>query len=281
MDSRIPGVKLSSGSVVPALGQGTWYMGQDRRSRLQEINALRLGVDLGMTLIDTAEMYADGGAEEVVGEALAGQRDSVFIVSKVLPSNASARGTIEACERSLRRLQTDIIDLYLLHWRSHVGLEETVTAFDRLIAAGKIKNWGVSNFDMDDMDELVSVDGGAAVAVNQILYNLQRRGPELELMPWCLERDIPIMAYSPIEQGRLLRHSTLVEIGIEWETSPAVIALAWVLMHEKVIAIPKSSNPQHVRENRRAADITLTSDQLARIERAFRSPAHKVPLEML
>lgn len=274
-------IKLLSGSEVPVLGQGTWYMGDDARKRPLEADALRLGIDLGMNLIDTAEMYASGGAEEVVGQAIQGRRDSVFVVSKVLPSNASRDGTIKACEQSLRRLQTDFIDLFLLHWRGHYALEETIAGFEALIETGKIRSWGVSNFDVDDMQKLDSLAGGNAVAVNQVLYNLTRRGPEVELMPWCALRNIPLMAYSPIEQGRLLKHPVLTAIARELETTAAVVALAWVLHQDGVIAIPKSSNPVHIHENRKAADLRLTPPQLSALDYAFERPKRKEPLEML
>ncbi len=281
MSANIPTTALPSGELVPVLGQGTWFMGEDRRKSGQETDALRLGIDLGMTLIDTAEMYASGGAEEVVGEAIEGRRDEVFLVSKVLPSNASRQGTILACERSLKRLRSETIDLYLLHWRGSYALEETVAAFDDLIRAGKIRSWGVSNFDTDDMEEIVPLSGGDKVASNQILYNLARRGPEFDLMPWCRARNIPLMAYSPIEQGRLLRNATLAGVAKECGATPAAVALAWVLSHDGVIAIPKSSNPEHLRDNRKACDLKLTAEQLARLDRAFPAPGRKTALEML
>lgn len=281
MVAPIPLVKLASGRQVPALGQGTWYMGEDERERRREAEALRCGIDLGMTLIDTAEMYADGGAENVVGEAIAGRRDAVFLVSKVLPYNASAKGTVEACEHSLKRLGTDRIDLYLLHWRGRYPLGETIEAFEALQTSGKIVDWGVSNFDTDDMEELESVPGGKAVATNQILYNLTRRGPEFDLIPWCGGRNIPLMAYSPIEQGRLLRSSVLVEIAAETGLTPAAVALAWTMRDGNVIAIPKSSNMQHVRDNRKAASIRLSDEQRERLDRVFAPPRRKVALEML
>ena len=281
MTGTISQITLPSGQTVPALGQGTWYMGEDSTQRRYEIEALRSGIDLGMTLIDTAEMYADGEAEDVVGEAITGRRDDVFLVSKVLPFNASRKGTIEACERSLQRLRTDHIDLYLLHWRGRYPLEETVAAFDELQHAGKIVSWGVSNFDTDDMKELVGIAGGNAVATNQILYNLTRRGPEFDLMPWCAGRKIPLMAYSPIEQGRLLGNSVLAEIASETGGTPASVALAWAMRSGNVIAIPKSSNLHHVRDNRKAADLRLSEDQLKRLDRAFAPPSRKTALEML
>lgn len=274
-------IKLPSGSDVPVLGQGTWYMGEDARRRNEEAAALKLGIDLGMTLIDTAEMYAQGGAEAVVGQALEGRRDSVFLVSKVLPSNASRSGTIRACEQSLRRMRTDSIDLYLLHWRGGYALDETIAGFETLIESGKIRSWGVSNFDVGDMEELYAAGGGDAVCVNQILYNLKRRNPEVELIPWCVSRNIPLMAYSPIEQGRLLNHPALAAIAQELETTAAAVALAWVLGQNGVIAIPKSGNPKHIHENRRAADIRLAPVQIDRLNQAFERPRRKMPLEML
>src|SRR5882757_7577420 len=209
--------KLPSGEAIPVLGQGTWHMAEHPRRRAEEIAALRQGLDLGLTLIDTAEMYADGAAEELVGEAIAGRRDEVFLVSKVLPSHATRSGTTSACERSLQRLATDRVDLYLLHWRESVPLEETVEAFSSLVRAGKIRNWGVSNFDVADMEELIEVPGGEAVQTNQVLYNLTRRGIEFDLLPWCTKRALPVMAYSPIEQGRLLNHAILQKIAEQYD----------------------------------------------------------------
>ncbi len=281
MTGTIPQIKLPSGQTVPALGQGTWYMGENAGERNHEVEALRHGIDLGMTLIDTAEMYADGEAEDAVGEAIAGRRDDVFLVSKVLPYNASRRGTIEACERSLERLGTDRIDLYLLHWRGRHPLAETVAAFEALQQAGKIVAWGVSNFDTSDLKELSGVAGGQSVATNQILYNLTRRGPEFDLMPWCDQHLIPLMAYSPIEQGRLLGNRVLAEIATECDVTPAAVALAWTMRNGNVIAIPKSSNLHHVRDNRKAADLRLSGEQLARLDQAFAPPSRKVALEML
>lgn len=272
---------LPSGEIVPALGQGTWYMGEDRRLLQQEADALRLGVDLGMTLIDTAEMYANGHAEEVVAEAMSGRRDEVFLVSKVLPSNASHQGTIAACERSLKRLKCESIDLYLLHWRGGYPLAETIAGFQDLIRAGKIRHWGVSNFDTDDLEELYALDGGKEVATNQVLYNLARRGVEYDLLPWCRSRRMPVMAYSPIEQGRVLGHPALARVAEETGASPAAVALAFVLQHDGVIAIPKASTPAHVWDNRTALDLELTAGQLAVLDAAFPAPRQKRPLEML
>ncbi|WP_159717867.1 aldo/keto reductase [Geminicoccus flavidas] len=274
-------VELPGGERVPALGQGTWYMGERSASRAAEVAALRRGIELGMTLIDTAEMYGEGGAEIVVGEAVAGQRDGVFIVSKVYPHNASSKGTLAACERSLQRLNTDRIDLYLLHWRGRYPLAETVAAFERLQRDGKIRYWGVSNLDTDDMEELSAVPGGRACAANQILLNLTRRGPEFDLLPWCRQRGMPVMAYSPIEQGRLPASPELDEVARRHGVDRFAVALAWVLHHPGVIAIPKASSQTHVAANRRAADLRLDKDDLALLDRAFPPPRRKRPLEML
>lgn len=256
-------------------------MGEDARARQAEVVALRCGLDLGMTLIDTAEMYANGGAEEVVGEAIAGRRQEVFLVSKVLPSNASRRGTIKACDSSLRRLQTDCLDLYLLHWRGGIPLSETVEAFNTLIRDGKIRSWGVSNFDTSDMQELVGGAGSEAVATNQVLYNLMRRGIEYDLLPWQRKHKIPIMAYSPIEQGRMLENKTLSAVAHRHGATPAQVALAWLLGQEGVIVIPKAATLEHVRENRAATGLRLTSADLAELDRAVPPPKKKKPLEML
>jgi diketogulonate reductase-like aldo/keto reductase len=270
---------LPSGETIPVFGLGTWKMGEDSRHASAEADALRLGLDLGATLIDTAEMY--GNAESVVGEAISGRRDGLFIVSKVLPSNASHSGTIAACERSLKRLRTDRIDLYLLHWRGGVPLDETVEAFEALKAAGKIRHWGVSNFDTDDMGELTSVPAGENCQANQVLYNLSRRGPEFDLSPWCRQRGMPIMAYSPVERGKLARNQKLDAIAARHEATPAQIALAWTMAQPGVIAIPKASRPEHIRQNIAALDITLTSEDLAELDRAFPPPRGKQPLEMI
>jgi diketogulonate reductase-like aldo/keto reductase len=274
-------VDLPSGEQVPALGQGTWHMGEDRRRRADEVAALKLGIDLGMTLIDTAEMYASGGAEEVTREAIAGRRDEVFLVSKVLPSNASRAGVIRSCEASLRRLGTDRIDLYLLHWRGRTPLAETVGAFEALKRDGKIRHWGVSNFDTDDMEELLGVDGGDAVQTNQILYNLSSRGVEYDLVPWSNERGIPLMAYSPVNQGSLIGDRRLEVIALRHGATLAQIALAWALRRKGVIAIPKAVEPDHIRQNRAALDIELGAAALAELDRAFPPPRRKVPLEMI
>jgi diketogulonate reductase-like aldo/keto reductase len=280
-NSDLPAVKLPSGETVPQLGQGTWHMGESGRARKDEVTALKLGLDLGMTLIDTAEMYGNGGAEEVVAEAVAGRRDECFIVSKVLAENSTRAGTIAACERSLKRLKTDRIDLYLLHWRGRPELEETVSGFEALLASGAIRAWGVSNFDIEDMEELVALHGGAACASNQVLYNLRRRGIEAGLLPWCRERGIPIMAYSPIEQGRLLRHAALKDIATRHNATPAQIALAWLLRQDGTIVIPKSADIARVRENRDSAGVQLTDADLTALDSAFPPPKGPRPLEIL
>jgi diketogulonate reductase-like aldo/keto reductase len=273
--------KLPSGLAVPVLGQGTWYMGDEAHRRKDEIASLRLGLDLGMTLIDTAEMYGDGASEKLVGEAIAGRRDEVFLVSKVLPSNASRSGTIAACERSLRRLGTDCIDLYLLHWRGRTPFAETIAAFEALQDAGKIRYWGVSNMDVDDMREIERAPGGDAMATNQVLYNLTRRGIEYDLLPQAQDRGLPLMAYSPIEQGRLTDYPEVQDIADRHGVTPAQVALAWVLRQEGVIAIPKASTPEHVRENRAALDLQLTAEDLAELDDMFPPPDGPEPLEMI
>jgi len=270
-----------SGVSVPVLGQGTWKMGERRERSGREVAALRLGIELGMTLIDTAEMYASGGAEDVVREAIAGRRDEVFIVSKVVPSNASRAATIRACEASLKRLGTDRIDLYLLHWRGGVPLAETVDAFETLKASGRIAAWGVSNFDVDDMEELEALPAGGAVATNQVLYNLGSRGIDFDLLPWQRQRGIPVMAYSPVGEGDLARDRRLQGIADRHDATPAQIALAWTLRGEGVIAIPKASQEAHVRDNRGAADIRLTPQDLADLDAAFPPPNRKQPLAMV
>ncbi len=278
---KLPQVRLPSGEKVPQLGQGTWRMGESARVRKEEVAALKLGLDLGMTLIDTAEMYGTGGAEEVVAEAVAGRRDECFIVSKVLPENATKAGTIAACARSLKRLKTDRIDLYLLHWRGEPSLEETLAGFEALKASGAIRHWGVSNFDVDDMEELFRLAGGAACATNQVLYNLRRRGIEAGLLPLCRERAVPLMAYSPFEQGRLLRERVLTQVAIRHRATPAQIALAWILRQGDMMVIPKTSSEARVRENRAALDIELTERDLAELAKAFPPPKRRRPLEVL
>jgi diketogulonate reductase-like aldo/keto reductase len=274
-------VTLPSGETVPALGQGTWQMAETASRRKQEIEALRLGVELGMTLVDTAEMYGEGASEELVAEAIVGERDRLFLVSKVYPHNASRQGVVQACERSLRRLKTDRLDLYLLHWRGSVPLEETVAGFEELRRSGKIRHWGVSNFDVGDMEELLRVPAGENCAANQVLYNVTRRGPEFDLIPWMTEQRMPLMAYSPIEQGRLPRGGVLQRIGQKYGASPFQIALAWLLQTPDVIAIPKASSSDHVRDNHRALEIRLGPEDLEAIDAEFRPPRRKRPLEMI
>lgn len=277
----IPTIQLPSGEAVPVLGQGTWAMAENPRSRRDEVASLRLGLDLGMSLIDTAEMYADGRAEELVAEAIAGRRTEVFLVSKVLPGNATRQGTIAACERSLKRLKTDRIDLYLLHWRGRPPLEETLDAFATLVRDGKIRYFGVSNFDPADMAELWRLPGGPGAATNQVLYNLTRRGIEYDLVPWCRERGVPIMAYSPIEQGRMLNHPALQSVALRHGATPAQVALAWLLRQDGLIVIPKAGRPAHARENRAALDLRLTEPDLTELSHAFPAPTGPTPLEML
>ncbi|MCA0014186.1 aldo/keto reductase [Mesorhizobium sp. B292B1B] len=281
MPSSVRTTTLPSGEAVPVLGQGTWKMGEDSRRRAEEVNALKLGLDLGVKLIDTAEMYASGGAEEVVAEAIAGQRAEVFLVSKVLPSNASRAGVRRACENSLKRLATDRIDLYLLHWPGSVPLAETIEAFEALKKAGKIRHWGVSNFDTGEMEELVGLPDGGNVQTNQVLYNLVRRGIEFDLAPWSRQRGIPLMAYSPVEQGALARNASLDAVAARHGATAAQIALAWVMHQEGVIAIPKASSQEHVRQNVAALDIKLTGEDLADLDRAFPPPGRKRGLEMI
>ncbi|KLK91775.1 aldo/keto reductase [Microvirga vignae] len=274
-------VTLPTGETVPALGQGTWQMAEVRGKRAQEIEALRLGVELGMTLIDTAEMYGEGASEELIAEALGSERDRLFLVSKVYPHNASRRGVVEACERSLKRLKTDHLDLYLLHWRGSVPLEETVAGLEELRRSGTIRHWGVSNFDTDDMEELFYIEGGTDCTTNQVLYNVTRRGPEYDLIPWMVERRMPLMAYSPIEQGRLPKTGILQTIGRNHGASPYQVALAWLLQKRGIIAIPKASSPAHVRDNQRALEIRLSPEELDAIDAEFPAPKRKRPLEMI
>jgi diketogulonate reductase-like aldo/keto reductase len=277
---------LPSGRPMPVLGQGTWGMGERRAEFGAEVAALKLGLDLGVTLVDTAEMYGEGSAEIVVAEAIAGRRDEVCLVSKVYPHNATRRGTVAACERSLKRLKTDHLDVYLLHWRGSVPLAETLEAFAALKQAGKILNYGVSNFDTADMEEAAALPGGNSIATNQVLYNLINRGIEWDLMPWCAGRGVPIMAYSPFVSEppaltRLLGNPALTSVAERHGATAAQIALAWLLHQPGVVAIPKAVQPAHIRANRAAYDIKLTSDDLAALDRAFPPPRKKVPLAML
>lgn len=276
-------IPLPSGGKVPTLGLGTWRMGESARNRQTEINALKYGLELGMTLIDTAEMYGEGGAETVIAEAIAACacRASVFLVSKFYPHNATRKGVLAACDRSLGRLKTDYLDLYLLHWRSSVSLLETLDALESLKTAGKIRDYGVSNFDAADMEEAYALHQGKAIATNQVLYNLSRRGIEWDLLPWCREHRIPIMAYSPIEQGRLLKHPTLKAIAQQHGVTSAQIAIAWLLQQEGVIVIPKSSTLAHLEQNYAALDIQLSPEELQRLDDAFPPPSKPTPLQML
>jgi diketogulonate reductase-like aldo/keto reductase len=281
MTTDIATVNLPDGERIPKLGQGTWEMGEQPARRAMEIAALRAGVELGMTLIDTAEMYGDGATETLLGEALAGLRERVFLVSKVYPHNASRRGVQAACEHSLKRLKTDRLDLYLLHWRGSVPLEETVEGFEALKRGGKIRHWGVSNFDTEDMDELMSVPGGEACATNQILYNVARRGPEFDLLPWLRARNMPAMAYSPVDHARLPKRSPLDDLADARSVSVFQVALAWVLQQPDVFAIPKAGRVEHVHDNHRALELQLSADECAAIDAYFRPPRSKRPLEML
>ena len=272
--------KLFSGATMPVLGLGTWRMGESPRRRADELDALKYGLDLGYPMIDTAEMYGDGGAEEIVGEAIAGRSVRPFIVSKVYPHNASRAGTIAACERSLKRMGIERIDLYLLHWRGGARIEETFEAFHRLRDAGKIGDFGVSNFDLEDMEDAAHLDKGLN-ASNQVLYCLSRRGPEFDLLPWMRKRSIPLMAYSPLDQGSLLREPALRKLADGLGCTPAQLAIAWLLAQPGVVTIPKSSTRERVKENLAAVDLALTPQTLAVLDRAFPPPKGKQPLEML
>lgn len=274
-------IPLPCGIAVPALGLGTWFIGEDRGRRAQEIAGLQRGIERGLTLIDTAEMYGDGRAEQLVGEAIAGRRDRVFVVSKVYPHNASRRAMPRSCDASLERLGIDTIDLYLLHWPGGVPLEETVEAFEALQRAGKIRHWGVSNFDRDGMEELATIPGGAAAQVDQVLYNLGRRGVEWDLQPLLRHRRQPLMAYSPLEQGRLLRTRALAAFAQKHGMTPAQAALGWLLAQQGVIAIPRSGTPERVDDYTGALDKPLTSAQLAELERLFPPPKGPSALDML
>ena len=282
---KVRTIQLPSGRSIPVLGQGTWNIGESRSRRQVEVEALRLGLNLGMNLIDTAEMYGEGEAEEIVGEAIADRpRAEVFIVSKVYPHNATRRGVIEACARSLRRLKAGYIDLYLLHWRGDVPLVETLEAFQFLKDRGDIRDFGVSNFDVDDMEEAYVLPGGEEICTNQVLYNLTYRGIEWDLLPWCQEKNIPIMAYSPVGQDsagkkRIFANPAVKSIAARHDASPAQIALAWLLRQPELVVIPKATQPQHIRENRAAHDIELTDQDFQELDKAFPPPNRKVPLE--
>ncbi|KNC19506.1 oxidoreductase [Arthrobacter sp. RIT-PI-e] len=269
-------ITFPDGTAVPALGQGTWNMGDSPADRDTEIHALRTGIDLGLTVIDTAEMYGNGRSEDLVGDAILGRREEVFLVSKVLPSNASMKGTIQACHASLERLGTDCLDLYLLHWRGRFPLGETVAGFESLVAEGSIRGWGVSNFDTDELRDLP--DG---CQTDQVLYNVTRRGPEFDLMPFAASASMPVMAYSPVEQGRLLGNADLAHLAHELGATPAQLALAWTMRTGNVLAIPKASTAEHVRENAAAREIHLDDTDLARLDQAFPPPTRPQPLDML
>jgi diketogulonate reductase-like aldo/keto reductase len=274
-------ILLPGGEELPALGQGTWYLGDAREKRAEEIRALQTGIELGLSCIDTAEMYGNGRSELLVGEAIAGRRDKVFLVSKVLPSNASRKGTKAACENSLSRLKTSVLDLYLLHWQGRYPFEETVAAMLELKAEGKIRYWGVSNMDTAEMEAFFSLPGGDSCAVNQVLYNVSRRGVEFDLLPWCAEKKLPVMAYSPVEQGRILGERTLRNIAAAHGASAAQVALAWVLRKPGILAIPKAGKAKHVEENAKSLDLRLSDAELALIDAAFPPPHSKMHLEML
>ena len=277
----MPSVVFPPADAVPSLGLGSWRMGESPRERDEEIAAIRLGLDLGMIVVDTGEMYGDGATEQLVGEAIAERRDDVFLVSKVLPSHARREQTLAACAASLERLGTDHLDLYLLHWRGRTPLRETVEAFTQLVGEGKIRRWGVSNFELADMEELLATPGGSAVSCNQVLYNLRRRGIEFDLLPWCQERGIPVMAYSPIEQGELLRHKVVKRMASRVGATAAQLCLAWVLRQPSVIAIPKAGTREHVRENRASLGIQFSDSDLRALDEAFPPPREARPLETI
>jgi diketogulonate reductase-like aldo/keto reductase len=274
-------VTLPDGTAAPALGMGSWYLGEDADRHDIQLDALRAGIDIGMTLIDTAEMYGDGAAEELVGQAIAGRRDDVFLVSKVLPHHATRQGTVDACQRSLRRLGTDRLDLYLLHWRGRVPVEETVAAFETLVSRGLIRSWGVSNLDVPDLDRMVGLRGGDRVQTDQVLYNLARRGLEYDLIPWCRGRRMPLMVYSPVDHGRLVEHRAVRDMAMQKGITPAQLAIAWVLRLPDVFAVAKASTRVHVIENRAALEIGFSQAELDQLDRLFPPPDDKVPLDVL
>lgn len=267
--------------TVCQLGQGTWNMGDDPSAKSEEIKTLRTGIDLGMRLIDTAEMYGNGRSELLVGEAIENIREDVVLVSKVLPSNASSEGVVKACENSLRRLKTDYLDLYLLHWEGRYPLEETIDAFEKLKKSGKIKHWGVSNFDTDLMESLFDNQNGNLCATDQVLYNLSRRGPEFDLLPWCKKHHLPVMAYSPIEQSRLLSNEILARIAEKHNASASQIALGWILQNQHIIPIPKASTVEHVKDNFRSLEVQFTEEDNQMLDKVFPAPKRKVSLEMI
>jgi diketogulonate reductase-like aldo/keto reductase len=281
MNRALPEVAMPTGAMMPALGLGTWRMGERKAERAREVAGLKLGMSLGLRLIDTAEMYGEGGAEEIVADAVGGERGETFIVSKVYPQNASRRGTVAACARSLERLRTDYLDVYLLHWRGDTPLAQTVAAFEGLRADGRIRGWGVSNFDTADMQELLAVPGSEHCVVNQVLYHLASRGIEHDLLPLCRARGVAVMAYSPLGQGRLLRHKGLAALAARLGTTPAQVALAWSLAQDGVATIPKAVDPGHVREIRAAADLRLSPAVFSELDEMFPPPAGRTPLAML
>lgn len=279
-------ISFSASKSLSGIGQGTWYMGENPSQRADEVRALQTGLDLGLTLIDTAEMYADGGAEKVVGEAISGRRNEVFLVSKVYPWNAAGQQAIAACEASLKRLKTDYLDLYLLHWRGDIPLQDTVSAMQQLIEQGKIRRWGVSNLDYSDMQELWSMACGRGCATNQVLYHLASRGIEHDLLPWCQQQQMPVMAYCPLAQaGRLrsglMNHPVLNELAKRKGVSVAQLLLAWVIHHDGVMAIPKAGSVAHVKENAAAREVVLSQEEIALMEKAFPAPGRKTPLDMV
>jgi diketogulonate reductase-like aldo/keto reductase len=274
-------VPLPNGTTMPALGMGTWYLGEQPARHDTELAALRTGIEIGLTLIDTAEMYGDGAAEELVGQAVAGRRDDIYLISKVLPHHATRQGTVQACRASLRRLGTDHLDMYLLHWQGRVPLAETVQGFEELVQAGLIGCWGVSNFDAPDLDRLVSVPGGDQVQTDQVLYNLGRRGPEYDLIPRCRQAGMPLMAYSPVDHGRLLEHSAVRDMATVKGVTPAQLAIAWVLRIPDVSVVAKASTRAHVTENRAAMEISFSQAELEQLEAMFPPPSSKEPLDML
>ncbi len=279
-------ITLPDGTVLPAIGQGTWNMGDDASRRTEEIAALQAGIDAGMTLIDTAEMYGEGRSEELIGEAIRGRRDEVFLVSKVYPHHAGGKKLVQSCEQSLKRLGTDHLDLYLLHWRGRIPLQETVEGMQRLIEDGKIRRWGVSNLDVDDMNELMRIKGAEQCAVNQVLYHLGSRGIEYDLLPWQQEHRMPVMAYSPLAQAgslrrELIQHPVVQQIADEQDAEPFQIMLSWCIRSGSVMAIPKASTVEHASSNAEAANIKLSEQQLRQLDEAFPAPQHKVPLDMI
>ncbi len=273
-------VRTRTEAEMPVLGQGTWRMGISASGRRREVAALRCGLDLGMTLIDTAESYGQGGSERVVAEAIEGRREEVFLVTKVLPHHASRLGTVRAAERSLRRLRTDRIDLYLLHWKGPHPLPETLAAFEQLRAEGKILHYGVSNFDLHDMERIEALRGGRGVACNQVLYNLKRRGVERKLLPWSVERGIVIMAYSPFESGRMKWRAAFARVARRHGVSPPQAGLAWTLRQGGVVAIPKAASIEHVRQNAAALRIRLTAEEVAELDTVYLRPSRDIPLEV-